>query len=61
MLISGYFRNKPFIVTCKCGDVGKYFHGNNILCDKCSKNDNIDEDELLIIVDSPRTGVCGYE
>lgn len=30
------------------------------LCEECAKNHECDEDMFLPVVNSPRTGVCGY-
>ena len=57
-------RNMEPIVKCSecgekstniCTDCGDW------ICDKCSEEHDCGEDMLLPVVNSPRTGVCGYE
>lgn len=34
--------------------------GEGWLCESCAKNHECDEDMFLPVLNSPRTGVCGY-
>ena len=48
---------KPAVVVCSCcGDSREAW-----FCKKCSRRHDCGEDMMLPIVDSPRTGVCGYD
>jgi hypothetical protein len=51
----------PKIICENCDNEAKYYDGENdeFVCEDCSKE--IEEDTRLNIVNSPRTGVCGYE
>ncbi len=61
-------RNSQVIVPCdKCGNFPAVqictecqCDGNGWLCKKCVQNHKCDDEMLLPVVNSPRTGVCGY-
>jgi len=54
------FQNKPHILKCECNNNAKYTYLDTLLCDECY--DDIDcEEQIDILVNSPRTGICGYE
>lgn len=63
-------RNNPLEILCsQCGknkaqwiDTEAYFDENPFWCEECmSKADDLDEEMLLPVCNSPRMGVCGYE
>lgn len=63
-------RNNPLEILCsQCGknkaqwiDTESYFDENPFWCEECmSKADDLDEEMLLPVCNSPRMGVCGYE
>lgn len=67
-----YRNNKPLIKCDKCSKKARFFKIDIPLCKLCGKKSNKDndskscdsdddDDDLLKIVNSPRTGVCGYE
>jgi hypothetical protein len=61
-------RNEAPVIACReCGqpamvsEPGYYSVWDGALCKKCAgKNSEWDYEEMLPIVNSPRTGVCGY-
>lgn len=61
-------RNEPPVIPCKvCGEPatkiasGYFYAADGAYCDACAKkSDEYDDDEMLPVVNSPRTGVCGY-
>jgi hypothetical protein len=59
-------RNDPPAVPCGvCGAPATQVTAegsgeDNWLCDKCAKGDDVEEEYLLPVVNSPRVGVCGY-
>ena len=61
-------RNEPPKYSCnKCGKEAKWIcqlcleRGKGYLCDECARRHKHGEEFLLPLVNSPRTGVCGYE
>ncbi|MEW5897198.1 MAG: hypothetical protein AB1668_05870 [Nanoarchaeota archaeon] len=60
-------RNNLPDFKCKCGGSAKkicsqcVFDGEGFLCEKCAKGHECGEEMLLPYVNSPRTGMCGYE
>ncbi len=62
-------RNNPPVYMCSnCGKKPAVFvcpsciyEGEGLLCKKCAKKYECDEDILLPVCNSPRMGVCGYE
>jgi len=62
-------RNQAPVITCESceKEEAKYvcpmciYEDESWLCGKCSEDHECGEDMLLEIVNSPRTGVCGYE
>jgi len=67
--ISVLARNKP--VEYKCGSCGAkatlvcaqctFDIDKVVFCNKCAKKHECGEEAMLKIVNSPRTGMCGYE
>lgn len=61
-------RNEPPAIPCgKCGEKPaelinreKSWDDSGWLCKACAKKDGVYGDESLPVVNSPRTGVCGY-
>ena len=60
-------RNAPPDVRCgQCGKSGTlvcsqcFWEGAGALCDDCAKTHECGEEMLLLVVNSPRMGVCGY-
>ncbi len=56
-------RNLPPEIGCiECGKPATLVHAWEwvALCDDCAKLDKYDPDGLMPLVNSPRTGVCGY-
>jgi hypothetical protein len=59
-------RNDPPAIPCGvCGApatqvTSEGWREDSWLCEKCAKGDDVDEESLLPVVDSPRVGVCGY-
>ena len=59
-------RNNMPDFKCECGKPAKeicaecVYEGKGLLCEECAKNHNCEEEMLLPLVNSPRTGVCGY-
>ncbi|HLI07968.1 MAG TPA: hypothetical protein VKV40_15475 [Ktedonobacteraceae bacterium] len=62
-------RNNPPVIPCvECGqpavvcEPGYYSAWESALCEKCAKKERSEwsYEEMLPIVNSPRTGVCGY-
>ena len=57
--------DKPEVRCDICGEPAEYHYVEEdfekSLCEECSSDDELDECYLLPIVNSPRTGVCGYE
>lgn len=61
-------RNSQPIVLCdECGKFPAVeictecqWNGHGWLCEQCAQNHECDEEMLLPVVNSPRTGVCGY-
>ncbi len=62
-------RNNPPLISCKkCGqsavvcEPGYYSAWDSALCQKCAKKGSSEwsYEEMMPIVNSPRTGVCGY-
>lgn len=61
-------RNAPPEILCnECGKVSAVkvcsqciWDGEGWLCKKCAKKHDCGEDMLLPVVNSPRTGMCGY-
>jgi len=54
-------RNTNPIIKCtECSKNAYYYVNDEPICKKCSKEYS-DNDNLLKIVNSPRTGICGYE
>jgi len=51
---------------CECGEPAEEIctqcidEGKGLLCEKCAEEHECGEDMLLPLVNSPRTGVCGY-
>ena len=61
-------RNEPPLISCEeCGEeadwIGAYDKSYEIksVCDTCIKAKGYSDEHLLPVVNSPRTGVCGYE
>ncbi len=58
--------NMPDFKCDICGNVAKdicsdcVYENKGLLCKKCSKNHECGEDILLPLVNSPRSGMCGY-
>ncbi len=65
--ISLIARNNLPDFKCKCGESAKkicsqcVFDGEGFMCEKCAKGHECGEEMLLPYVNSPRTGMCGYE
>jgi hypothetical protein len=60
-------RNEAPVLPCSvCGNTATeictecLYSGGGLLCDGCAKKHECDEEMFLPIVNSPRTGVCGY-
>ena len=61
-------RNEPPVIVCNvCGQPatkiapGYFYAADAAYCDACAKkNDEYEDEEMLPVVNSPRTGVCGY-
>lgn len=60
-------RNEPPVIPCKvCGEPatkiapGYFYAADGAYCDACAKKSDEYDDEMLPVVNSPRTGVCGY-
>ena len=59
-------RNNLPDFKCECGEPAKeicaecVYEGEGLLCEKCAKEHECGEEMLLPLVNSPRTGVCGY-
>ena len=60
-------RNEPPVIPCgRCGKPATQvcsqcvYSAEGWLCDKCAAKHECGEDMLLPVVNSPRTGVCGY-
>lgn len=60
-------RNEPPEITCNsCGKLATQvcscwnWGGDGWLCDECAPKHECGEDMLLPVVNSPRTGMCGY-
>jgi predicted RNA-binding Zn-ribbon protein involved in translation (DUF1610 family) len=60
-------RNEPPLYECQnCGKTATQicseciYSGNGFLCDECASEHECGEEMLLPVVNSPRTGVCGY-
>lgn len=55
-------RNPAITHTCtQCLKPATKWLNRETLCDKCSEKDDVEQEFLLPIVDSPRTGECGCE
>jgi hypothetical protein len=61
-------RNEPPEISCDaCEDAATrvcsqcVWHDTGWLCDRCAKGHKCGEEMLLPVVNSPRTGVCGYD
>lgn len=58
--------NMPDFRCDKCGKPAKeictecVYNGEGLLCKECAKKHECGEDMLLPLVNSPRTGMCGY-
>lgn len=58
--------NMPDFCCDKCGKPAKeictecVYEGKGLLCKSCAKKHECDENMLLPLVNSPRTGMCGY-
>lgn len=59
-------RNKPPSIECSCGKEATKVCGVHVhskegwLCEDCAPEHECGEDMLLPVVNSPRTGICGY-
>jgi hypothetical protein len=59
-------RNDPPEIKCShCDNLAAHIcvecdYDNCWLCDDCAEDHECGEDMLLPVVNSPRTGVCGY-
>lgn len=59
-------RNKPPSIECSCGKEATKVCGIHVhskegwLCEDCASKHVCNEDMLLPVVNSPRTGICGY-
>ena len=58
-------RNNMPDFRCKCGQPAKEIctectYKESLLCKECAKKHECDEEMFLPLVNSPRTGVCGY-
>lgn len=56
-------RNLPPRIDCSCGASARQICSccsDGVLCDRCAQQHGCGEDMLLPIVNSPRTGKCGY-
>ena len=60
-------RNDQPQITCSCCDkfatkicTECLWTGEEWLCDDCAKNHKCSEEMFLPVVNSPRTGICGY-
>jgi len=60
-------RNDPPLLPCgNCGqpatqiDMENSYDPSGWLCDQCAEDAGLAEEMMLPVVDSPRTGVCGY-
>jgi hypothetical protein len=60
-------RNDPPLIPCgRCGqpatqiDTENSYDPTGWLCDACAEKEGLDEEMTLPVVNSPRTGVCGY-
>ncbi len=60
-------RNNPPDIQCACGKLAKEICSECILdgeeallCESCKKDHECDEEMFLPVLNSPRTGMCGY-
>lgn len=59
-------RNNPPDIKCECGNPAKEIctecveEGKGFLCENCAKEHECGEEMLLPVINSPRTGMCGY-
>lgn len=66
--ISLLARNEPPLITCSsCGKIATYIcgqwgcTGEGWVCEDCAPEHECGEEMLLPVVNSPRSGVCGYK